>query len=138
MKKCLFAVLCCSMLLLWSGASEASTAPCYDPAYFTPEKAARIRSEAAAQLPGLVREIDRLRAEFEALNAGDEFFNDRMRKRFEITGNLIRFIRRELAGPSTDAAMFARRVVRDLRAFAAYFKDELAACREANDMERNF
>lgn len=133
MKKCLFAVLCCSMLPLWSGAAEASPVPCYDPAYFTPEKAARIRSEAAAQLPGLVREIDRLRAEFEALNAGDEFFNDRMRKRFEITGNLIRFIRRELAGPSTDAAMFARRGVRDLRAFAAYFKDELAACREAND-----
>ena len=80
----------------------------------TPEKAARIRSEAAAQLPGLVREIDRLRAEFEALNAGDEFFNDRMRKRFEITGNLIRFIRRELAGPSTDAAMFARLGIRPM------------------------
>lgn len=113
--------------------AAAEPPPCYDPAYFTAAKAETVRAEVAAKLPGLEAEIEKAHAEYRKLNANDKYFNDRMEKRFEIVGNLIRFIRQELAEPSTDAAMFARRGLYDLQAFTTYFGDEIAAYREAND-----
>jgi len=113
--------------------AAAEPAPCYDPAYFTAAKAETVRAGVAAKLPGLEAEIEKAHTAYRKLNANDEYFNDRMEKRFEIVENLIHFIRQELAEPTTDAAMFARRGLYDLQAFATYFRDELAAYREAND-----
>lgn len=126
-----------SLLLFMSGCAlplaAAEPAPCYDPTYFTAAKAETVRTGVAAKLPALEAEIEKAHAEYRTLNSNDEYFNDRMEKRFEIVGNLVRFIRQELAEPSTDAAMFARRGLYDLQAFAVYFRDEIAAYRERTD-----